>query len=86
MKFYIGISGGKVLGNWGGDTELSREEACLLCGLDKADALEVREIQTGRCCGRRADFGTRTGVDCPKCHSHKPVARETISTWDQIIA
>ena len=46
MKFYIGISGGKVLGNWGGDTELSREEARLLCGLGKADALEMREIQT----------------------------------------
>ena len=46
MKFYIGISGGKVLGNWGGDTELSREEARLLCGLDKTDALEMREIQT----------------------------------------
>ena len=46
MKFYIGISGGKVLGNWGGDAELSREEAKVLCGLGTSDALEVREIQT----------------------------------------
>ena len=46
MKFYIGVSGGKVLANWGGDAELSREEARLLCGLDKSDALEMREIQT----------------------------------------
>ena len=46
MKFFIGISGGKVLANWGGDTELSRKEARQLCGLDKADALEMREIQT----------------------------------------
>ena len=46
MKFYIGISGGKVLANWGGDAELSRDDAKLLCGLGKTDALEVREIQT----------------------------------------
>ena len=46
MKFYIGVSGGKVLANWGGETELSREEARLLCGLDKTDAFEIREIQT----------------------------------------
>ena len=46
MKFYIGVSGGKVLGNWGGEAELSREEARLLCGLGTSDAFEVREILT----------------------------------------
>ena len=46
MKFYIGISRGKVLANWGGEAELSRDDARLLCGLGKADALEVREVQT----------------------------------------
>ena len=46
MKFFVGISDGKVLANWGGEAELSRDDARLLCGLGKTDALEVREIQT----------------------------------------